>query len=146
MLSSFGKTVIAVSYTHLDVYKRQGLTNGDNITAAYSCSATTSSPAGTYSIVPSLVDPNNRQTNYTVSLVSGTLTVGQATPIMTWTNPAPMIYGAALTSNQLSATANVPGSFAYNLTNGTVLNAGTNTLSVILTPVSYTHLDVYKRQ
>jgi hypothetical protein len=111
-----------------------GLTNGDNITAAYSCSATTSSPVGTYSIVPSLVDLNNRQTNYTVSLVSGTLTVGQATPIITWTNPAPIIYGAALTSTQLNATANVPGSFAYNPTYGTVLNSGTNILSVIFTP------------
>jgi hypothetical protein len=111
-----------------------GLTNGDNVTAANSCSATTSSPAGTYAIVPSLVDPNNRQANYTVNLVSGTLTVGQTTPIMTWTNPAPIIYGAALSSNQLNATANVPGGFAYNPTNGTALNAGTNTLSVIFTP------------
>jgi molybdopterin/thiamine biosynthesis adenylyltransferase len=111
-----------------------GLTNGDNITAAYSCSATTSSPAGTYAIVASFVDPDNRQTNYTVSLLSGTLTVGQATPIITWTNPAPITYGAPLSSNQLNATANVPGSFAYNPTNGTVLNAGTNTLSVIFTP------------
>ena len=34
----------------------------------------------------------------------------------------------------MNATANVPGSFAYNPTNGTVLNAGTNTLSVIFTP------------
>jgi hypothetical protein len=52
-----------------------GLTNGDNITAAYSCSATASSPVGTYAIVPSLVDSGDRQTNYTVSLVNGTLTV-----------------------------------------------------------------------
>ena len=38
-----------------------GLTNGDNITATYSCSATTNSPVGTYPIVPSLVDPDNRR-------------------------------------------------------------------------------------
>ena len=56
-----------------------GLTNGDNITAAYSCSASTNSPAGTYPIVPSLLDPNNRQTNYTVSLINGTLTVTSTT-------------------------------------------------------------------
>jgi molybdopterin/thiamine biosynthesis adenylyltransferase len=111
-----------------------GLTNGDNITATYSCSATIGSPPGTYAIVPSLVDPNNLETNYTVSLVDGTLRVGQATPILTWSNPAPIIYGAALTSNQLNATASVPGSFAYDPTNGVVLNAGTNTLSVIFTP------------
>ncbi len=111
-----------------------GVTNGDNITATYSCSATASSPAGTYPIVPSLVDPNNRQTNYTLSLVNGTLTVGQAAEVITWANPAPIIYGASLTPNQLNATANVPGSFAYNPTSGAVLNAGANTLSVIFTP------------
>jgi hypothetical protein len=59
---------------------------------------------------------------------------GQTNPIITWTNPAPIIYGTALTSNQLNATANVAGSFAYTPTNGTVLNAGTNTLSVVFTP------------
>jgi uncharacterized repeat protein (TIGR03803 family) len=111
-----------------------GVTNGDNITAAYSCSATTGSPVGGYSIVPSLVDPNDRQTNYTVSLVNGTLTVTQAVPLVTWTNPVPIIYGAALNSNQLDAAASVPGSFAYNPTNGSVLNAGTNALSAIFTP------------
>ncbi len=52
-----------------------GLTNGDNITAMYSCNASNASPPGTYFIVPSLVDPNDRQTNYCVSLVNGTLTV-----------------------------------------------------------------------
>ena len=65
---------------------------------------------------------------------STTLTVTRAIPIITWTNPAPIIYGTALGSNQLDATVNVPGSFACTPTNGTVLNAGTNTLTVIFTP------------
>ena len=43
-----------------------GVTNGDNITATYSCSATANSPPGTYPIVAGLVDPDDRQTNYTV--------------------------------------------------------------------------------
>jgi hypothetical protein len=80
------------------------------------------------------VDPNDRQTNYTVSLVNGTLTVGQGTPVIAWTNPAPIPYGTALNSNELDATANVPGSFAYSPTNGAVVDAGTNTLSVVFTP------------
>jgi hypothetical protein len=112
-----------------------GLTNGDNITAVYSCNATIGSPPGMYSIVPILVDPNNRQTNYTVTFVIGTLTVSQGLAIMAWTNPAPITYGVALTSNQLNAASNVPGTFAYVPTNGSVLNAGTNTLSVIFTPI-----------
>jgi hypothetical protein len=52
-----------------------GLVNNDNITATYACSATSNSPPGAYLIVPSLVDPNNRLTNYTYSLVNGTLTI-----------------------------------------------------------------------
>ena len=80
------------------------------------------------------MDPNNRQTNYIVKLVDGTLTVGTVTPIITWTSPAPIPYGTALSSNQLDATASVPGSFAYTPTSGTVLNTGSNTLSVVFTP------------
>jgi hypothetical protein len=53
-----------------------GLTNGDVIGATYSCSATTNSSDGAYPIVPSLVDPNNRATNYSITFVNGTLTVG----------------------------------------------------------------------
>jgi len=119
-----------------------GVTNGDSITATYSSIAATNSPPNTYSIVPSLMDAKNRQTNYTVSLVNGTLTVTRATPIITWINPDPIIYGTDLTSNQLDATANVPGNFAYTPTTNAVLNAGTNTLSVIFTPtntVDYTN-------
>ena len=111
-----------------------GLLNGDNITASYSCSATTGSPVGTYPITPALVDPANRQTNYTVSLINGALSITTAGESLTWASPAAITYGTALTTNQLNATASVPGSFAYNPTNGAVLNTGTNVLSVIFTP------------
>ncbi len=63
-----------------------------------------------------------------------TLPAVQSVPIISWTNPPSIVYGAALTTNQLNATANVPGSFAYTPTNGIVLNAGTNALSVIFIP------------
>ena len=111
-----------------------GVTNGDNITAIYNCSATADDPPGTYPIVPSLVDPDDLQTNYTVTLLNGTLTITTAVPVVVWTNPAPITYGASLTTNQLNATTSVAGSFAYNPTNGAVLNAGTNMLSVVFTP------------
>ncbi|MGO8697337.1 MAG: protease pro-enzyme activation domain-containing protein [Limisphaerales bacterium] len=111
-----------------------GLQNGDNIIALYNCSATASSQVGTYPIVPALNDPSDLETNYTVSLVSGSLTVIQATVAVTWAAPAPITYGTALSATQLNATANVPGNFAYNPPIGTVLNEGTNTLSVTFTP------------
>ena len=115
-----------------------GVTNGDNITATYSCSATAGSPAGTYPIIPSLLDPGNLQTNYQVTLVDGTLTVLQTASVVSWTNPAPITYGTALSSVQLNAAASVPGGFAYSPTNGAVLNTGANTLSVIFTPADTT--------
>ena len=55
-----------------------------------------------------------------------------------WSNPSPITYGTPLSSLQLDAALtglDVLGSFAYTPTNGTVLNAGTNTLTVVFTPI-----------
>jgi hypothetical protein len=82
--------------------------------------------------VPNL---NSLETNYTVNLVNGTLTIGQTMPVVMWTNPVAIVYGTAVTTNQLDATANVPGTFAYSPTNGTVLSSGTNMLAAIFTPL-----------
>jgi hypothetical protein len=58
-----------------------------------------------------------------------------ATPVITWHAPAAITYGSALSSEQLSATANVPGTFVYNPPVGTVPPVGANqTLSVTFTP------------
>jgi hypothetical protein len=52
-----------------------GRYNSDPITATYATPATPASPAGTYAIVPALVDPDNKAGDYAVTLVSGVLTV-----------------------------------------------------------------------
>ncbi len=63
-----------------------------------------------------------------------TLDVKLATTI-TWSNPADIVYGTALTGTQLDATASVPGTFAYSPAANTVLHAGYGqTLSVTFTP------------
>ena len=116
-----------------------GLTNNDNLTVSNYCAATPGSPAGIYAIVPSLVDPNSRQANYAVTLSNGTLTVLKATPTLTWATPAAIPYGAALGSNQLNATASVPGALVYSPASGLVLDAGTNALSVVFTPTDTTN-------
>ncbi len=110
-----------------------GVVNGDNLTATYASPAGTNSPAGNYPIVPSLVDPNGRLANYTVGSTNGTLTVSKALPAVNWPVPTNMVYGTLLGTNQNDATSTTPGSFSYNPTNGTVLAAGTNTLSVVFT-------------
>ena len=111
-----------------------GLTNNDDITVTYSCDATTNSPVGTYPIVPVLVDPDDLETNYVVTLSNGTLTVTMAAPVLSWPIPSAISYGTALDTNQLDATANVPGTFDYDPGCGTALDPGTNTLSVLFTP------------
>ena len=61
------------------------------------------------------------------------------TPTITWTTPAPVTYGTALGAAQLDATADVPGSFSYSPSAGTVLGAGTQNLSVTFTPTDMVH-------
>jgi sugar lactone lactonase YvrE len=72
--------------------------------------------------------------DYSTAFGSVVLTVNKATPVVTWPTPAPITYGTALSATQLNASANVPGTFAYNPAAGTVLPAGTNTLTTIFTP------------
>jgi hypothetical protein len=64
-----------------------------------------------------------------------TLTVGKATPIITWANPAAIVFGSALSNVQLNATANTGGTFVYTPALGTVLPVGNGqALSVQFTP------------
>jgi len=65
---------------------------------------------------------------------SVTYTVGKATPVVTWSNPASITYGTALSVAQLNATASVPGAFVYSPAAGIVLGVGTQTLSVTFAP------------
>ena len=55
-------------------------------------------------------------------------------PTITWNAPAAISYGTALSSTQLNATANVPGTFVYTPAADTVLKAGKQTLSAMFTP------------
>jgi hypothetical protein len=55
--------------------------------------------------------------------------------VISWSSPASITYGAPLGSNQLNATANVPGTFAYSPPAGAVVQGGTSqVLSVTFTP------------
>src|SRR5260370_31907360 len=69
-----------------------GAVGSDSFTVSGSSVATTSSPVGTYAIVP--VATGTKLSNFTVVYVNGTLTVGQATLTVTATN-ASRAYGVA---------------------------------------------------
>ena len=74
-------------------------------------------------------------TRYTSAVAIQTLIVrNTAVPVITWPPPGAIAYGTALSATQLDATANVPGTFAYTPAAGTVLSAGSQTLSVTFTP------------
>jgi hypothetical protein len=115
-----------------------GYVNGDTpsvVTGAASLTttATTASPAGTYPITAAA--GTLAASNYTFTFVNGALTITQTGANLTWTTPAAITYGAALSVTQLDATSGgVAGAFAYTPAAGTVLTAGPHTLSVTFTP------------
>jgi len=92
--------------------------------------------------------PTDTKTYQAPPSKSVSLTVNQATPVLTWPALAAITYGTALSGAQLDATAalngtTVPGAFAYTYTStgasgaataGTVLKAGSYTLGVTFTP------------
>jgi hypothetical protein len=63
-----------------------------------------------------------------------TLTIAKATPSLLWTAPDPIHAGTPLSTDQLNATANVPGAFSYDPAPGTVLSRGPHTLTATFIP------------
>jgi hypothetical protein len=60
------------------------------------------------------------------------------TPTITWPAPAPIMEGTPIGTAQLSATADVQGTFVYTPAAGTVLPAGIQTLTAVFTPADPT--------
>jgi hypothetical protein len=64
-------------------------------------------------------------------------------PVVTWPLPSDLVYGTPLSAAQLNAAANVPGTFSYTPSPGTVLPAGpAQALSVTFTPADTTNYTV----
>jgi len=103
---------------------------------AYTPAAGEVLPAGAHTLTATFTPADFA--GYSTAQAAVSLTVTNATPALTWTKPAPIAYGAALSATQLNATASVPGRFAYSPAAGTVLTAGVQTLSVTFTPTDIT--------
>jgi len=116
-----------------------------------------SNVAGTFAYTPAagtVLNAGNAQTlsvaftpadaaNYSTGSASTTINVLRAIPVLTWANPADIVYGTALSTTQLNATADVPGTFAYSPVAGTVLSRGNaQTLSVIFDPADDTNYEL----
>ena len=102
----------------------------------YSPAAGTVLKAGTQTLSATFT-PTDTKT-YSSATASVSLTVNQAAPVITWPQPAPVASGATLGATQLDASANVPGSFMYSPTAGTVLAAGTQQLTAVFSPTDTT--------
>jgi subtilisin-like proprotein convertase family protein len=87
--------------------------------------------SGEWTLFVADADPGG--TNYLASW--GVEFTGKLLPDLNWSPFAPLGYGAMLTTNELNASANVPGTFVYDPPLGTVLNAGASQkLSVTFLP------------
>jgi|GEM_PF-1129717 len=109
------------------------ITNGPEAPPAL----TYSPPAGTVLNAGSrtLTATSTATQNYNAVSINVTVTVTKAAPSISWSNPAGITYGTALSAVQLNATASVGGTFVYTPAIGTVFNAGGGqTLSVVFTP------------
>ena len=108
-------------------------------TFAYSSPLGTVLNAGSHTLTATFTPTD--AVNYTTATATVTLVVTQATPVITWATPAGIAYGTPLSATQLNATTPVAGTFAYSSPLGTVLNAGSHTLTATFTPtdaVNYT--------
>jgi len=89
-----------------------GIKNADAITATYSSAATVLSDVGTYPIIPALVDPTLKLSNYAVTSINGVLTI----------NPSPLTFTVANASRVYgNANPTFTGTF-IGLKNGDVLS------------------------
>jgi hypothetical protein len=79
--------------------------------------------------------------------VSRSFDIAKAAPVLSWTAPAPIVYGTALSATQLDAQSSVVGTFAYALDSdpgdaaGVIPHAGHHTLHAAFTPSDTTDYD-----
>jgi hypothetical protein len=72
--------------------------------------------------------------NYSSQVITLNGTATQVTPTITWATPAPITYGVALSTAQLDASSSVAGKFSYSPASGSILAAGTQTLTTTFSP------------
>jgi hypothetical protein len=135
---------------------------GQTVTANYECTdggsgvvlcgpsgSSTIAPTGDTGVLSSPADGSIGPHTFTVNAqdqvgnvsASSTVsyTVTKASPVITWANPASITYGTSLDSTQLNATASVAGTFVYSPAEGTILSAGSHSLTVKFTPADKVH-------
>ncbi len=117
-----------------------GAVNGDSFTESFTTTATTASKVGSYAILPAVHGAN--LSNYTVTVVDGTLTVNPAATATKVSAPASAVYGASvkLTATVSSHAGTPVASVTFyrgstSLGKATPNSSGVATLSTTALPV-----------
>ncbi len=114
-----------------------GALNSDTFTVNGATTASTTSAISSYPITYTVAGSN--LANYSVVQAAGVLTITASVPTITWAAPAAITYGTTLSTSQLNAASSAPGALTYTPSPGTVLAAGSYTLSVTFTPTDTTN-------
>jgi hypothetical protein len=100
-----------------------GAVGSDNFSESFTTTASISSNAGSYPIVPAVTGP--QLANYSVNIVNGTLTVSAAATSTTLVAPGSSTYGVGvMLTATVTSTAGTPGGMVTFLSGSTPLGVG----------------------
>jgi hypothetical protein len=102
-------------------------------TFVYTPGSGTIPAVGTQTLSVSFMPTDAINYNSQTATVAVTVT-DKITPVISWSTPAALTFGAPLDATQLNASSVTPGTFTYTPPVGTLLAAGSHTLSVTFTP------------
>jgi Bacterial Ig-like domain (group 3) len=102
------------------------VTGGQGGYGLWAATLTTSTlSAGSHTITAQYSD-----VNYALATSNAQTVFVGGTPTLAWATPSAIAYGTALSSTQLNASANIPGTYVYSPPAGTLLSAGTPTTRI----------------
>ena len=129
---SYGSAIPALTGT------LTGVVNGDNITASYSTTAVTASAVGSYAVTATLLDPNSRLSNYTVTNTPGTLTITSAAAAVSLSGLSQTYTGSALAATVATVPSGLAVVTTYNGSAAAPVAAGSYTVVATINNVDYT--------
>ena len=115
-----------------------GVIGGDNITATYTTTAISSSPAGTYPITPVFSDPSNRMGNYIVITNLGILTITKSNAPVTLNNLSQTYNGSTHNATATTVPTGLAVNFRYNGIAASPVNAGSYQVIGTISNANYT--------